>query len=105
MIRRPPRSTHCISSAASDVYKRQLFFMLYLRFFYFFSFCCPPQPPLSLYSSQILTSEPNYYYKTTIYVFIESYQLSCFIHFETYIQIYRLLKINLNKFFFPCTLR
>eukprot|EP00826_Nyctotherus_ovalis_P010990 TRINITY_DN1286_c0_g1_i12.p1 TRINITY_DN1286_c0_g1~~TRINITY_DN1286_c0_g1_i12.p1 ORF type:complete len:102 (+),score=30.49 TRINITY_DN1286_c0_g1_i12:24-308(+) len=25
MIRRPPRSTHCISSAASDVYKRQLF--------------------------------------------------------------------------------
>ena len=26
MIRRPPRSTHCISSAASDVYKRQHFF-------------------------------------------------------------------------------
>eukprot|EP00825_Cyclidium_porcatum_P024717 TRINITY_DN2708_c0_g1_i6.p1 TRINITY_DN2708_c0_g1~~TRINITY_DN2708_c0_g1_i6.p1 ORF type:complete len:175 (+),score=4.49 TRINITY_DN2708_c0_g1_i6:25-549(+) len=25
MIRRPPRSTHCISSAASDVYKRQLY--------------------------------------------------------------------------------
>ena len=25
MIRRPPRSTHCISSAASDVYKRQTF--------------------------------------------------------------------------------
>jgi len=25
MIRRPPRSTHCISSAASDVYKRQSF--------------------------------------------------------------------------------
>jgi len=25
MIRRPPRSTHCISSAASDVYKRQEF--------------------------------------------------------------------------------
>ena len=24
MIRRPPRSTHCISSAASDVYKRQV---------------------------------------------------------------------------------
>ena len=24
MIRRPPRSTHCESSAASDVYKRQL---------------------------------------------------------------------------------
>jgi len=24
MIRRPPRSTHCISSAASDVYKRKL---------------------------------------------------------------------------------
>eukprot|EP00825_Cyclidium_porcatum_P021420 TRINITY_DN23890_c0_g1_i1.p2 TRINITY_DN23890_c0_g1~~TRINITY_DN23890_c0_g1_i1.p2 ORF type:complete len:145 (-),score=24.14 TRINITY_DN23890_c0_g1_i1:36-470(-) len=23
MVRRPPRSTHCISSAASDVYKRQ----------------------------------------------------------------------------------
>ena len=23
MIRQPPRSTHCISSAASDVYKRQ----------------------------------------------------------------------------------
>eukprot|EP00825_Cyclidium_porcatum_P015700 TRINITY_DN189_c0_g1_i13.p1 TRINITY_DN189_c0_g1~~TRINITY_DN189_c0_g1_i13.p1 ORF type:complete len:293 (-),score=40.01 TRINITY_DN189_c0_g1_i13:187-1065(-) len=27
MIRRPPRSTHCISSAASDVYKRQFFFL------------------------------------------------------------------------------
>jgi len=27
MIRRPPRSTHCISSAASDVYKRQLLTM------------------------------------------------------------------------------
>ena len=26
MIRRPPRSTHCISSAASDVYKRQATF-------------------------------------------------------------------------------
>eukprot|EP00826_Nyctotherus_ovalis_P053656 TRINITY_DN6998_c0_g1_i16.p1 TRINITY_DN6998_c0_g1~~TRINITY_DN6998_c0_g1_i16.p1 ORF type:complete len:111 (-),score=51.62 TRINITY_DN6998_c0_g1_i16:380-688(-) len=25
MIRRPPRSTHCISSAASDVYKRQMY--------------------------------------------------------------------------------
>eukprot|EP00825_Cyclidium_porcatum_P028949 TRINITY_DN31059_c0_g1_i2.p2 TRINITY_DN31059_c0_g1~~TRINITY_DN31059_c0_g1_i2.p2 ORF type:complete len:111 (-),score=21.94 TRINITY_DN31059_c0_g1_i2:4-336(-) len=24
MMRRPPRSTHCISSAASDVYKRQV---------------------------------------------------------------------------------
>eukprot|EP00825_Cyclidium_porcatum_P018483 TRINITY_DN21077_c0_g1_i1.p2 TRINITY_DN21077_c0_g1~~TRINITY_DN21077_c0_g1_i1.p2 ORF type:complete len:127 (-),score=13.25 TRINITY_DN21077_c0_g1_i1:90-470(-) len=24
MLRRPPRSTHCISSAASDVYKRQV---------------------------------------------------------------------------------
>eukprot|EP00825_Cyclidium_porcatum_P002113 TRINITY_DN10979_c0_g1_i2.p3 TRINITY_DN10979_c0_g1~~TRINITY_DN10979_c0_g1_i2.p3 ORF type:complete len:102 (+),score=17.88 TRINITY_DN10979_c0_g1_i2:130-435(+) len=28
MIRRPPRSTHCISSAASDVYKRQLFMVV-----------------------------------------------------------------------------
>eukprot|EP00825_Cyclidium_porcatum_P005823 TRINITY_DN12859_c0_g1_i2.p1 TRINITY_DN12859_c0_g1~~TRINITY_DN12859_c0_g1_i2.p1 ORF type:complete len:126 (-),score=20.69 TRINITY_DN12859_c0_g1_i2:26-403(-) len=27
MIRRPPRSTHCISSAASDVYKRQSIFV------------------------------------------------------------------------------
>ena len=27
MIRRPPRSTHCISSAASDVYKRQAYDM------------------------------------------------------------------------------
>eukprot|EP00826_Nyctotherus_ovalis_P062751 TRINITY_DN9133_c0_g2_i2.p1 TRINITY_DN9133_c0_g2~~TRINITY_DN9133_c0_g2_i2.p1 ORF type:complete len:177 (+),score=88.48 TRINITY_DN9133_c0_g2_i2:70-531(+) len=27
MIRRPPRSTHCISSAASDVYKRQPYYM------------------------------------------------------------------------------
>eukprot|EP00825_Cyclidium_porcatum_P040583 TRINITY_DN5166_c0_g1_i2.p1 TRINITY_DN5166_c0_g1~~TRINITY_DN5166_c0_g1_i2.p1 ORF type:complete len:160 (+),score=23.28 TRINITY_DN5166_c0_g1_i2:107-586(+) len=33
MIRRPPRSTHCISSAASDVYKRQPF-----PFFIFFQF-------------------------------------------------------------------
>eukprot|EP00825_Cyclidium_porcatum_P009651 TRINITY_DN14928_c0_g1_i8.p1 TRINITY_DN14928_c0_g1~~TRINITY_DN14928_c0_g1_i8.p1 ORF type:complete len:250 (-),score=38.63 TRINITY_DN14928_c0_g1_i8:200-949(-) len=31
MIRRPPRSTHCISSAASDVYKRQLKYMAILR--------------------------------------------------------------------------
>eukprot|EP00825_Cyclidium_porcatum_P036665 TRINITY_DN3921_c0_g1_i2.p2 TRINITY_DN3921_c0_g1~~TRINITY_DN3921_c0_g1_i2.p2 ORF type:complete len:163 (+),score=12.85 TRINITY_DN3921_c0_g1_i2:124-612(+) len=31
MIRRPPRSTHCISSAASDVYKRQpLYLLLFL---------------------------------------------------------------------------
>ena len=28
MIRRPPRSTHCISSAASDVYKRQIGYLL-----------------------------------------------------------------------------
>eukprot|EP00826_Nyctotherus_ovalis_P019692 TRINITY_DN16100_c0_g1_i5.p1 TRINITY_DN16100_c0_g1~~TRINITY_DN16100_c0_g1_i5.p1 ORF type:complete len:123 (+),score=8.26 TRINITY_DN16100_c0_g1_i5:28-369(+) len=28
MIRRPPRSTHCISSAASDVYKRQVVYFL-----------------------------------------------------------------------------
>eukprot|EP00825_Cyclidium_porcatum_P014230 TRINITY_DN17606_c0_g1_i1.p1 TRINITY_DN17606_c0_g1~~TRINITY_DN17606_c0_g1_i1.p1 ORF type:complete len:114 (+),score=11.07 TRINITY_DN17606_c0_g1_i1:3-344(+) len=27
MIRRPPRSTHCISSAASDVYKRQILYL------------------------------------------------------------------------------
>eukprot|EP00825_Cyclidium_porcatum_P040545 TRINITY_DN5148_c0_g1_i1.p1 TRINITY_DN5148_c0_g1~~TRINITY_DN5148_c0_g1_i1.p1 ORF type:complete len:112 (-),score=13.59 TRINITY_DN5148_c0_g1_i1:174-509(-) len=27
MIRRPPRSTHCISSAASDVYKRQVYWV------------------------------------------------------------------------------
>eukprot|EP00825_Cyclidium_porcatum_P015088 TRINITY_DN1834_c0_g1_i3.p1 TRINITY_DN1834_c0_g1~~TRINITY_DN1834_c0_g1_i3.p1 ORF type:complete len:219 (+),score=-46.83 TRINITY_DN1834_c0_g1_i3:118-774(+) len=31
MIRRPPRSTHCISSAASDVYKRQTLGPLKLR--------------------------------------------------------------------------
>eukprot|EP00825_Cyclidium_porcatum_P005084 TRINITY_DN1242_c0_g1_i13.p2 TRINITY_DN1242_c0_g1~~TRINITY_DN1242_c0_g1_i13.p2 ORF type:complete len:126 (+),score=25.74 TRINITY_DN1242_c0_g1_i13:118-495(+) len=35
MIRRPPRSTHCISSAASDVYKRQFHF--YISFHSFFS--------------------------------------------------------------------
>eukprot|EP00825_Cyclidium_porcatum_P051768 TRINITY_DN9621_c0_g1_i1.p3 TRINITY_DN9621_c0_g1~~TRINITY_DN9621_c0_g1_i1.p3 ORF type:complete len:244 (-),score=2.39 TRINITY_DN9621_c0_g1_i1:718-1449(-) len=35
MIRRPPRSTHCISSAASDVYKRQ-----------FLTFACTIQSPL-----------------------------------------------------------
>ena len=28
MIRRPPRSTHCISSAASDVYKRQVLVLI-----------------------------------------------------------------------------
>jgi len=33
MIRRPPRSTHCISSAASDVYKRQLTFFLSAQLF------------------------------------------------------------------------
>eukprot|EP00825_Cyclidium_porcatum_P038617 TRINITY_DN4516_c0_g1_i2.p4 TRINITY_DN4516_c0_g1~~TRINITY_DN4516_c0_g1_i2.p4 ORF type:complete len:124 (+),score=19.82 TRINITY_DN4516_c0_g1_i2:117-488(+) len=31
MIRRPPRSTHCISSAASDVYKRQFLQLLLLH--------------------------------------------------------------------------
>ena len=31
MIRRPPRSTHCISSAASDVYKRQKYNTLKVR--------------------------------------------------------------------------
>eukprot|EP00825_Cyclidium_porcatum_P027177 TRINITY_DN2922_c0_g2_i3.p1 TRINITY_DN2922_c0_g2~~TRINITY_DN2922_c0_g2_i3.p1 ORF type:complete len:150 (-),score=30.23 TRINITY_DN2922_c0_g2_i3:377-826(-) len=30
MIRRPPRSTHCISSAASDVYKRQAYKDIYI---------------------------------------------------------------------------
>ena len=32
MIRRPPRSTHCISSAASDVYKRQVLYDDYVTF-------------------------------------------------------------------------
>eukprot|EP00825_Cyclidium_porcatum_P043437 TRINITY_DN6159_c0_g1_i2.p1 TRINITY_DN6159_c0_g1~~TRINITY_DN6159_c0_g1_i2.p1 ORF type:complete len:247 (-),score=78.76 TRINITY_DN6159_c0_g1_i2:89-829(-) len=32
MIRRPPRSTHCISSAASDVYKRQLLLIVLFQF-------------------------------------------------------------------------
>eukprot|EP00825_Cyclidium_porcatum_P009318 TRINITY_DN14733_c0_g1_i1.p1 TRINITY_DN14733_c0_g1~~TRINITY_DN14733_c0_g1_i1.p1 ORF type:complete len:124 (+),score=15.47 TRINITY_DN14733_c0_g1_i1:87-458(+) len=36
MIRRPPRSTHCISSAASDVYKRQYLF----RVMYFVQLAC-----------------------------------------------------------------
>eukprot|EP00825_Cyclidium_porcatum_P006075 TRINITY_DN12989_c0_g1_i1.p1 TRINITY_DN12989_c0_g1~~TRINITY_DN12989_c0_g1_i1.p1 ORF type:complete len:115 (-),score=21.33 TRINITY_DN12989_c0_g1_i1:688-1032(-) len=31
MIRRPPRSTHCISSAASDVYKRQAISLNFLK--------------------------------------------------------------------------
>jgi len=31
MIRRPPRSTHCISSAASDVYKRQFISKVNIR--------------------------------------------------------------------------
>eukprot|EP00826_Nyctotherus_ovalis_P037005 TRINITY_DN3344_c0_g5_i1.p1 TRINITY_DN3344_c0_g5~~TRINITY_DN3344_c0_g5_i1.p1 ORF type:complete len:286 (+),score=68.48 TRINITY_DN3344_c0_g5_i1:25-858(+) len=31
MIRRPPRSTHCISSAASDVYKRQILIRMMKR--------------------------------------------------------------------------
>eukprot|EP00825_Cyclidium_porcatum_P044681 TRINITY_DN6613_c0_g1_i4.p2 TRINITY_DN6613_c0_g1~~TRINITY_DN6613_c0_g1_i4.p2 ORF type:complete len:134 (+),score=36.55 TRINITY_DN6613_c0_g1_i4:83-484(+) len=35
MIRRPPRSTHCISSAASDVYKRQGINAEYMGQFYF----------------------------------------------------------------------
>eukprot|EP00825_Cyclidium_porcatum_P050074 TRINITY_DN8826_c0_g1_i4.p2 TRINITY_DN8826_c0_g1~~TRINITY_DN8826_c0_g1_i4.p2 ORF type:complete len:106 (+),score=10.71 TRINITY_DN8826_c0_g1_i4:126-443(+) len=37
MIRRPPRSTHCISSAASDVYKRQVCFLVgfFLMVFFF----------------------------------------------------------------------
>eukprot|EP00825_Cyclidium_porcatum_P014928 TRINITY_DN18185_c0_g1_i1.p1 TRINITY_DN18185_c0_g1~~TRINITY_DN18185_c0_g1_i1.p1 ORF type:complete len:118 (-),score=10.60 TRINITY_DN18185_c0_g1_i1:167-520(-) len=30
MIRRPPRSTHCISSAASDVYKRQTLLLYHI---------------------------------------------------------------------------
>ena len=37
MIRRPPRSTHCISSAASDVYKRQGLFRQ-SRFAFFLNF-------------------------------------------------------------------
>eukprot|EP00825_Cyclidium_porcatum_P010724 TRINITY_DN15493_c0_g1_i2.p1 TRINITY_DN15493_c0_g1~~TRINITY_DN15493_c0_g1_i2.p1 ORF type:complete len:167 (+),score=13.70 TRINITY_DN15493_c0_g1_i2:132-632(+) len=42
MIRRPPRSTHCISSAASDVYKRQIFFILvfqYILYIFIVSHC------------------------------------------------------------------
>jgi len=42
MIRRPPRSTHCISSAASDVYKRQ-----------------PYTPTPNGLSGALLTSNPN----------------------------------------------
>jgi len=34
MIRRPPRSTHCISSAASDVYKRQVVAVATTALFY-----------------------------------------------------------------------
>eukprot|EP00825_Cyclidium_porcatum_P026759 TRINITY_DN28762_c0_g1_i1.p2 TRINITY_DN28762_c0_g1~~TRINITY_DN28762_c0_g1_i1.p2 ORF type:complete len:107 (+),score=14.93 TRINITY_DN28762_c0_g1_i1:63-383(+) len=33
MTRRPPRSTHCISSAASDVYKRQHYYLSFLNAF------------------------------------------------------------------------
>eukprot|EP00825_Cyclidium_porcatum_P046861 TRINITY_DN7482_c0_g1_i9.p2 TRINITY_DN7482_c0_g1~~TRINITY_DN7482_c0_g1_i9.p2 ORF type:complete len:227 (+),score=56.58 TRINITY_DN7482_c0_g1_i9:120-800(+) len=36
MIRRPPRSTHCISSAASDVYKRQIYKCLINLFVFLF---------------------------------------------------------------------
>eukprot|EP00825_Cyclidium_porcatum_P027810 TRINITY_DN2_c0_g1_i3.p1 TRINITY_DN2_c0_g1~~TRINITY_DN2_c0_g1_i3.p1 ORF type:complete len:106 (+),score=7.34 TRINITY_DN2_c0_g1_i3:150-467(+) len=52
MIRRPPRSTHCISSAASDVYKRQQY-LCAIGFPSIFSFrrslspiqgCNPKQP-------------------------------------------------------------
>eukprot|EP00825_Cyclidium_porcatum_P046788 TRINITY_DN744_c0_g1_i3.p3 TRINITY_DN744_c0_g1~~TRINITY_DN744_c0_g1_i3.p3 ORF type:complete len:136 (+),score=15.11 TRINITY_DN744_c0_g1_i3:129-536(+) len=35
MIRRPPRSTHCISSAASDVYKRQIQSQSKSNYFFF----------------------------------------------------------------------
>eukprot|EP00826_Nyctotherus_ovalis_P061172 TRINITY_DN8675_c0_g3_i1.p1 TRINITY_DN8675_c0_g3~~TRINITY_DN8675_c0_g3_i1.p1 ORF type:complete len:109 (-),score=14.41 TRINITY_DN8675_c0_g3_i1:1-306(-) len=42
MIRRPPRSTHCISSAASDVYKRQVheFLLKSLECHVILSFLC-----------------------------------------------------------------
>eukprot|EP00825_Cyclidium_porcatum_P044200 TRINITY_DN6414_c0_g1_i1.p1 TRINITY_DN6414_c0_g1~~TRINITY_DN6414_c0_g1_i1.p1 ORF type:complete len:269 (+),score=53.81 TRINITY_DN6414_c0_g1_i1:97-903(+) len=49
MIRRPPRSTHCISSAASDVYKRQDLKQCHIQFEFdwqsiqqeiFFKFIC-----------------------------------------------------------------
>eukprot|EP00825_Cyclidium_porcatum_P025912 TRINITY_DN28025_c0_g1_i1.p3 TRINITY_DN28025_c0_g1~~TRINITY_DN28025_c0_g1_i1.p3 ORF type:complete len:177 (+),score=12.17 TRINITY_DN28025_c0_g1_i1:67-597(+) len=46
MIRRPPRSTHCISSAASDVYKRQF---QYFPHFSFASFCTSSSPHLHSY--------------------------------------------------------
>ena len=38
MIRRPPRSTHCISSAASDVYKRQnkYFKKIFIHYHFFY---------------------------------------------------------------------
>eukprot|EP00826_Nyctotherus_ovalis_P056109 TRINITY_DN7517_c0_g1_i2.p2 TRINITY_DN7517_c0_g1~~TRINITY_DN7517_c0_g1_i2.p2 ORF type:complete len:188 (+),score=16.66 TRINITY_DN7517_c0_g1_i2:23-565(+) len=40
MIRRPPRSTHCISSAASDVYKRQYYTSSYKETLTFCAVIC-----------------------------------------------------------------
>eukprot|EP00826_Nyctotherus_ovalis_P013262 TRINITY_DN13552_c0_g1_i1.p1 TRINITY_DN13552_c0_g1~~TRINITY_DN13552_c0_g1_i1.p1 ORF type:complete len:268 (-),score=56.46 TRINITY_DN13552_c0_g1_i1:25-804(-) len=51
MIRRPPRSTHCISSAASDVYKRQVYYAILLL---------PPDLPISyevVYLNEAKTGE------------------------------------------------
>eukprot|EP00825_Cyclidium_porcatum_P040651 TRINITY_DN5191_c0_g1_i1.p2 TRINITY_DN5191_c0_g1~~TRINITY_DN5191_c0_g1_i1.p2 ORF type:complete len:125 (+),score=14.24 TRINITY_DN5191_c0_g1_i1:68-442(+) len=38
MSRRPPRSTHCISSAASDVYKRQWYDFVHFLFYFSYLF-------------------------------------------------------------------
>ena len=53
MIRRPPRSTHCISSAASDVYKRQA---VWLSFFPPFNSCTLQY--IYLYALQVNTLIP-----------------------------------------------
>eukprot|EP00825_Cyclidium_porcatum_P013034 TRINITY_DN1681_c0_g1_i1.p3 TRINITY_DN1681_c0_g1~~TRINITY_DN1681_c0_g1_i1.p3 ORF type:complete len:257 (+),score=20.39 TRINITY_DN1681_c0_g1_i1:119-889(+) len=67
MIRRPPRSTHCISSAASDVYKRQIYFFQYCIYQLFFYL-------VTDYSfTDILQQNPVY--PAVYYLFITIYQI------------------------------
>eukprot|EP00825_Cyclidium_porcatum_P000389 TRINITY_DN1008_c0_g1_i3.p1 TRINITY_DN1008_c0_g1~~TRINITY_DN1008_c0_g1_i3.p1 ORF type:complete len:183 (-),score=20.06 TRINITY_DN1008_c0_g1_i3:182-730(-) len=75
MIRRPPRSTHCISSAASDVYKRQFLIQTIVL--------CKYRKYKTIYHIPIQ--------KKYIYIDIDKYYLK---HFSNFIK--QIIELNLD---------
>eukprot|EP00825_Cyclidium_porcatum_P004678 TRINITY_DN12213_c0_g1_i3.p3 TRINITY_DN12213_c0_g1~~TRINITY_DN12213_c0_g1_i3.p3 ORF type:complete len:105 (+),score=10.63 TRINITY_DN12213_c0_g1_i3:130-444(+) len=104
MIRRPPRSTHCISSAASDVYKRQILGRL-------LNYLLVP-----LYTYQFATSE--YGVVTEMYAYVSLFAVILTYGMETAFFRYSqteddkgkvygtsVLSLIITSAVFPCTLR